>query len=570
VSSVATEPIDVVTEALARAGCELRGNSARCPAHDDRNPSLSVNVGDDGRVLLNCHGPCTAQDVVDALGIPMSALFPTKETIRDNGTLATYEYETTPPMRVVRTLGKRFYQQHQGPDGRWVKGAVPAEDRVLYRRSELLTRAAAGGDVFVVEGEKDVESLRTKGECATTNIMGAGKWLAHYARDFDGIAQVVVVADKDKDKTGMKHARQVATALRPVVPEVVICEALVGKDVTDHLLAGHGVDELVVILDEDDENDPEDDDDGMVPLIDWTHVHDPDDDVVEGLVIYGRWLQLVAQAKEGKSSFEAWVALELSEGRDPFDGTQRDPVRVLYCLGEMWKPDLEELIRDCGHDPVRLANFHATEQRMRLDTEIGAGRLLRRVDQLGSQVVILDGLNGFINPEASENDDKTWRPFVDYTADPLRQRGIALVSADNMGKDPARGSRGSSVKNDKADGVVAVKRTDSGVQLHLTHGRGGAYLTTDLYLDAEGFDRSRPIRYWRAAGGWPDGTKDAVEVLDQLGVPLDEGRRKVQTRLRDEIARAETVGLDPEPFRIRTLVLAAALRFRKANPIGRP
>ena len=65
--------------------------------------------------------------------------------------------------------------------------------------------------VFVVEGEKDVESLRQKGECSTTNIMGAGKWLSHYAQDFEGVSKVLVVADKDKDLTGLKHA---ATFLR--------------------------------------------------------------------------------------------------------------------------------------------------------------------------------------------------------------------------------------------------------------------------------------------------------------------------------------------------------------------
>ena len=32
-----------------------KGWSARCPAHDDRRPSLSVSEGDDGRALVRCH-----------------------------------------------------------------------------------------------------------------------------------------------------------------------------------------------------------------------------------------------------------------------------------------------------------------------------------------------------------------------------------------------------------------------------------------------------------------------------------------------------------------------------------
>ncbi|MGH8133953.1 MAG: DNA primase [Steroidobacteraceae bacterium] len=49
---------------------------ARCPAHEDRSPSLSVRELDDGRVLVNCFAGCGAVDVLDALGLEWSALFP--------------------------------------------------------------------------------------------------------------------------------------------------------------------------------------------------------------------------------------------------------------------------------------------------------------------------------------------------------------------------------------------------------------------------------------------------------------------------------------------------------------
>jgi putative DNA primase/helicase len=40
---------------------------ARCPAHDDRNPSLSLSTGTDGKVLLRCHAGCDQAQVIDAL-----------------------------------------------------------------------------------------------------------------------------------------------------------------------------------------------------------------------------------------------------------------------------------------------------------------------------------------------------------------------------------------------------------------------------------------------------------------------------------------------------------------------
>ncbi len=49
---------------------------ARCPAHDDHNPSLSIAQGDDGRVLLRCHAGCETAAVVAALGLAMRDLFP--------------------------------------------------------------------------------------------------------------------------------------------------------------------------------------------------------------------------------------------------------------------------------------------------------------------------------------------------------------------------------------------------------------------------------------------------------------------------------------------------------------
>lgn len=41
--------------------------TARCPAHDDRRPSLSITDGDNGRLLLHCHAGCNYQDIVAAI-----------------------------------------------------------------------------------------------------------------------------------------------------------------------------------------------------------------------------------------------------------------------------------------------------------------------------------------------------------------------------------------------------------------------------------------------------------------------------------------------------------------------
>jgi hypothetical protein len=48
---------------------------ARCPAHEDRSPSLSVAEGNDGRVLVKCHAGCPVEAIVAAVGLELSDLF---------------------------------------------------------------------------------------------------------------------------------------------------------------------------------------------------------------------------------------------------------------------------------------------------------------------------------------------------------------------------------------------------------------------------------------------------------------------------------------------------------------
>jgi len=60
----------MTAETIAKA---LRGRKAganwmaRCPAHDDREPSLSISTGNDGTVLVRCHAGCDQRDVIAAL-----------------------------------------------------------------------------------------------------------------------------------------------------------------------------------------------------------------------------------------------------------------------------------------------------------------------------------------------------------------------------------------------------------------------------------------------------------------------------------------------------------------------
>ena len=74
------DPCQTLWDALEAKGCEPRGNlwkfAARCPAHEDRNPSLSVSEGADRRVLVFCFTACEPKAIVDALELQWGDLFP--------------------------------------------------------------------------------------------------------------------------------------------------------------------------------------------------------------------------------------------------------------------------------------------------------------------------------------------------------------------------------------------------------------------------------------------------------------------------------------------------------------
>lgn len=100
--------------------------------------------------------------------------------------------------------------------------------RPLYHLPEAVDAVEHGLNVFIVEGEKDVDRLRRLGFIATCNPHGAGKWLSEHTETPQG-ANVCVITDQDEP--GRKHARHVVKSLTGVANMVLLAEPIVGKDV---------------------------------------------------------------------------------------------------------------------------------------------------------------------------------------------------------------------------------------------------------------------------------------------------------------------------------------------------
>jgi len=248
-----TQPLELVEQRLAAHGCrpQRRGEhlTARCPAHEDSNPSLSVSPGTSRDVVINCFAGCEPDDVMGALGLKWSDLSTNGNSANGRQIIAQYPYTDEAGdllYEVVRYAPKDFRQRRPDPaaPGGW-SWKISGVRRVLYRLPAVIAAAKAGKAVWIVEGEKDADRLAAEGVCATTCSGGAGRFTLNMAEHLAG-AEVIVVADNDKP--GKAHAAEVAFfAGSAGAASVRIVTAAEGKDASDHLAAGHGLDEFTAV-----------------------------------------------------------------------------------------------------------------------------------------------------------------------------------------------------------------------------------------------------------------------------------------------------------------------------------
>lgn len=239
--------------ALAEAGCPVHGGAARCPAHQDKQASLSVHEGRGGRGLVTCHAGCATPDVLGALHLTSADIGPDtpSEAPTPTSTPAEYVYHDAQgaPLarkrRGARPDGSRWTSWQRRDAGQWVKG-LDGLDPGLYRLPEVLAAVAAGETVWVVEGESDADAAKGHGVVATTGPHGAGrgKWRPAYTEHLAG-AEVNLA--QDRDEVGRAHGAEVARQLDAAGCTVVVVEAAQGKDLRDHLAAGLRLDDVVVV-----------------------------------------------------------------------------------------------------------------------------------------------------------------------------------------------------------------------------------------------------------------------------------------------------------------------------------
>ncbi|HNP58453.1 MAG TPA: hypothetical protein PK331_12405 [Gordonia sp. (in: high G+C Gram-positive bacteria)] len=231
---------DRVIEALERDGRTVKRNGpgqaqAQCPAHDDNNPSLSITDRDD-RALVYCHAGCDTDRVLDALNLDPRDLFDKPKGLGHVSGLLSHAIYNYPDGRIAGRSADKKFRQSGNTKGRSLYFGQTSTGKPLGPES-----LDGHERVYFVEGEEDVKTVRFRGEAAVCNAQGAGK--SHLA-DLTPLSGKKVIVVADKDEPGRKHAAQVVEHLGGIAATTSVVEALEGKDVTDHVAAGHSLDEL--------------------------------------------------------------------------------------------------------------------------------------------------------------------------------------------------------------------------------------------------------------------------------------------------------------------------------------
>jgi hypothetical protein len=228
-----------------------KGWKTHCPAHDDKDPSLSIAAGDNGSIVAHCHAGCTQEAVIAALtakGITLNGHDRTEGSAKS--IVATYDYVDefgTPIFQTVRYIPKGFKQRRPDGTGDWVWN-LHGVRVVPYNLPAVIEAIARGQIICIVEGEKDADNLAKLGVTATCNHGGAKKWRAKHAKFLKG-ADVVIIPDNDAP--GQEHANIVARSLDGIAAQIraLRLPGLPDKgDVSDWIAAGGTREQLDALI----------------------------------------------------------------------------------------------------------------------------------------------------------------------------------------------------------------------------------------------------------------------------------------------------------------------------------
>ena len=226
---------------------------ASCPAHEDKNPSLSVTFTND-KTLLFCHAGCDYLSILKALGrngtVTKSFPYNVKSKKKQKKTIVEiYDYRNSEGKNCYQNIryDPKDFSQRESRE-KWHMRDV--QNYVPYRLPELNKAINAGETVLILEGEKDVNNAIKLGVTATTFIGGANKWRGDYKQYFNNCDILLI---PDNDDAGRLNVERIAKELQQVAKRIRVLElpGLQEKgDLSDWINQGGTKEALLLLIQE--------------------------------------------------------------------------------------------------------------------------------------------------------------------------------------------------------------------------------------------------------------------------------------------------------------------------------
>jgi len=530
-----------------------QGYRVCCPAHDDKNPSLSINRATDGKILLKCFAGCNPEAICGALGLEMTSLFPEHQKSED--TEYVYHSKDGKPLyKKVRTQDKQFYIFSYSSSGEWVKG-LKSKSRVMYNLPQVLEAKASGAWVFLVEGEKDADRLSTQGLVATTPIEGAGSRLhQEYVGQLEGCNVVLLY---DEDTAGYKRRDQWKDLLQDKVAAIKVVKLpgleyreSSGADISDWLRDGHTTDELLELVQQTADFDftHPDSSKGLKALNiqEFLSVAIPERKMILDPIIPSQGLSLLYSKRGvGKTFLSLAIGYAVASGVSFLRWKSVAPVKVLYVDGEMpanlMQERIDKLVKGFGvdlHDPsyFRLITPDLQEEGIAdISTEYGQMLLEKAIGQ-DTGLLILDNLST-LAPSMQENEADAWAPIQTWILK-LRKMGLSVLLVHHAGKSGRQ--RGTSRREDALDSVIMLKHSDSyglsegaSFEVHIEKARGFFGEDAEPFIASLESD-DRGVLRWTAKAFQDDLYDEVIEGVNagksyrQLAKELEVSKGKIE------------------------------------------
>ena len=207
-------------DALTGRNKQGGGRIVRCPIHEDRQPSLSIDTGTDGALLLKCMAGCETEDIVTALGATMADLYPDAPT---NGGHVQFA-QRRPASSGRRSFEARYadgaaaglhWRTDDGAGNKsiwWEPRGIDVKRLALY-----LSWDTGQGPVVIAEGERSAIAIRAAGYTGA-GTYGASAMPSPPALEFLRGREAVLWPDNDE--AGRDHMAAIAAALAHVATGV--------------------------------------------------------------------------------------------------------------------------------------------------------------------------------------------------------------------------------------------------------------------------------------------------------------------------------------------------------------